>query len=49
MSGGDVAARRQGVDEGANYLPWLVLIRDEVQDRDQQQRNRLAEVDDLAN
>jgi hypothetical protein len=42
-----VAARRQRVDQRRDDPRGLELVGDEVQDRDQHQRDRLAEVQDL--
>jgi DNA-binding transcriptional LysR family regulator len=43
----EVAARRQGVDQGRHDLRGLELVGDEMQDGDEHQRDRLAEVQDL--
>jgi hypothetical protein len=42
-----VAARGQGVAEGRDDLTGFFGVGDEVQDRGQQQRRRLAEIDQL--
>jgi hypothetical protein len=45
MRGGQVGAGRQRVKQRAHHLVRLVLIVQEVQHRDQHERDRLAEVD----
>jgi hypothetical protein len=48
VRGDDVAARRQGVDQGRDDLGGLLVVGDHVQDRDQHERDRLGEVQDVA-
>jgi hypothetical protein len=48
MGGGKVAAGRQGVEQGGDDLPRLILVGDEMQHRDQHQADRLTEVENLA-
>jgi hypothetical protein len=45
VRGHQVTARRQSVNQTRDDLRRLELIRDEVRDRDQHQRHRLAEVE----
>jgi hypothetical protein len=48
VRGGEITARRQGGGQGGEDLRRAELVRDEVQDRDQDQRDGLAEVEHLA-
>jgi AcrR family transcriptional regulator len=48
VGGDEVASRRQGVEQGREELGGLLLVGDHVQDRDEHERDRLGEVEDIA-
>jgi hypothetical protein len=48
MRSGEVRARRQGVEQGGNDPLWLFLVIKKVQDPDEHERDRLREVEHLA-